>query len=238
MPSNTRPCMKLPSSAFLTTSGEKHPWLPLCCALARMPLRKSCGTGSIPGWRLAISASTGLSSWPTFRETRRVRRSNGRCGSPIGLVANGKYDMHRKSGTNLPNQGGPSMSALPGHFKPQLCSAIASAWASMCKDLFVQVTVVIHLIDSASPDPRLAAANWPACLSLWRPLMGVFGSPKITASSSQESLATRYLPNRAVAQDQGLQECEGVYQANIKCQCSFRHQASMDSRHKILFGVR
>src|SRR5262249_14327211 len=60
----------------------------------------------------------------------------------------------------------------------------------------------------------------------------------ITASSSQESLATRYLPNRAVAQDQGLQESEGVYQANIKCQCSFRHQASMDSRHKILFGVR
>jgi hypothetical protein len=93
-------------------------------------------------------------------------------------------------------------------------------------------------IDSASPDPRLAAANWPAYLSLWRPLMGVFGSPKITASSSQESLATRYLPNRAVAQDHGLQECEGVYQANIKCQCSFRHQASMDSRHKILFGVR
>src|SRR5262249_27044989 len=54
----------------------------------------------------------------------------------------------------------------------------------------------------------------------------------------QESLATRYLPNRAVAQDQGLQESEGVYQANIKCQCSFRHQASMDSRHKTLFGVR
>jgi hypothetical protein len=54
----------------------------------------------------------------------------------------------------------------------------------------------------------------------------------------KKSLATRYLPNRAVAQDQGLQECEGVYQANIKCQCSFRHQASMDSRHKILFGVR
>src|SRR6266404_2849748 len=104
------------------------------------------------------------------------------------------------------------------------------------QDLFVQVTVVIHLIDSASPDPRLAAANWPACLSLWRPLMGVFGSPKITASSSQESLATRYLPNRAVAQDQGLQECEGVYQANIKCQCSFRHQASMDSRHKSIRG--
>src|SRR5436190_23021574 len=48
----------------------------------------------------------------------------------------------------------------------------------------------------------------------------------------------RYLPNRAIAQDQSLQEFEGVYQANIKCQCSFRHQASMDSRHKILFGVR
>jgi acyl-CoA synthetase (AMP-forming)/AMP-acid ligase II len=93
---------------------------------------------------VAISVAR-VSSWPTFRETRRVRRSNGRCGSPIGLVANGKYDMHRKSGTNLPNQGGPSMSALPGHFKPQLCSAIASAWASMCRDLFVQVTVVIHL---------------------------------------------------------------------------------------------
>src|SRR5262245_8566770 len=40
----------------------------------------------------AISASTVLSSWPTFRETRRVRRSNGRCGSPIGPVANRKYE--------------------------------------------------------------------------------------------------------------------------------------------------
>src|SRR5437016_1139880 len=28
----------------------------------------------------------------TFRETRRVRRSNGRCGSPIGPVANRKYE--------------------------------------------------------------------------------------------------------------------------------------------------
>src|SRR2546427_831964 len=129
--------MRLPCSASLTTSGEKHPWLQSYFALTRMPLRKSCGSGSILGWRLAISAST----WP---------------------------------------------------------------------------------------HPRLGGANWPACLSLWRPLMGVFGSPKITASSSQESLATRYLPNRAVAQDQGLQESEGVYQANIKCQCSFRHQASMD----------
>jgi hypothetical protein len=36
------------------------------------------------------------------------------------------------------------------------------------------------------------------------------------------------LPNRAVTQDQGLQESEGGYQANIKWQCSFRHRAPMD----------
>src|SRR5438094_845609 len=64
--------MRLPCLAFPTTSGEKHPWLPLYCALVRMPLQKSCGTGSIPGWLLAISVSTVLSSYPTFHASPKL----------------------------------------------------------------------------------------------------------------------------------------------------------------------
>ena len=56
---------------------------------------------------------------------------------------------------------------------------------------------------------------------------------EFTASRSQVSLAARCLPNRVAAPNPDPQESEGGYQANIKCQCSFRHQVSMDSQHKI-----